>query len=278
VPGRRINRWGGLRIMMSQMFHSPARFRSRFSLVGPKRLLAAAGVAVLVGAGAGGIISAAGDDIDSTTFPAQVSLWDRAADGEGSRYSLQEPLVGMHDDFRQPVYYAVVAWQQLLNASGAQVVVDGAYGPATAAAVKNFQAANDIEPTGVVGYPTAKALLQPMVNQYAASAGIPPKTLMCHIATESNLDPGAVGLNGADMGIAQISLPHNPGVTAEDAFDIDFAIKYMAERNANAYNTYGNWSYAVASYNSPVAANQWQASGTGSERITTYAERALGSC
>lgn len=237
--------------------------------------LVAAAVAMIVIA-AGTVIANA--DEQPTSFPAQGARWDRAVDVNKSPYVLKTPNVGAARDRGQPLYYGVVAWQQLLNANGAKLTVDGSYGPQTQQAVKNFQRSKGIEPSGVVGYPTAKALLDPVVNKHAKRVGMSTGMLMCHIAAESALDPSAVGLNGSDMGIAQISLPHNPGVTAKQAFDVEFAIKYVADRDAKAYKTYKDWNIAVASYNSPAAANQWKRTGAANDLAGKYAQRVMNGC
>lgn len=244
---------------------------------GPRRWLAlVVGLVAVATFTAGTVaVSASGP---SDNFAAQGGRWDRASDVTRSPYVLQTPNVGSRSQFGQPLYHGVVAWQQLLNENGARLTVDGAYGPRTQAAVKSFQQSRGLEPTGVLGYPTAKALLDGIVDRNAKKVGMPTSLLMCHLAAESNLDPSAVGLNGSDMGIAQISLPHNPGVTSLQAFDIEFAIEYMAKRDAKAYKRYGDWGVAVVSYNSPVAANRWQATGTPSELARTYSQRVLGSC
>jgi peptidoglycan hydrolase-like protein with peptidoglycan-binding domain len=50
--------------------------------------------------------------------------------------------------------------QRLLGQVGLRVVVDAKYGPGTAAAVKQFQRATHLPPSGVVGPKTARALLR----------------------------------------------------------------------------------------------------------------------
>jgi peptidoglycan hydrolase-like protein with peptidoglycan-binding domain len=48
--------------------------------------------------------------------------------------------------------------QMALNANGAQLQVDGKWGPATRAALKTYQSAHQLKPTGLVDAETAKAL------------------------------------------------------------------------------------------------------------------------
>jgi peptidoglycan hydrolase-like protein with peptidoglycan-binding domain len=61
----------------------------------------------------------------------------------------------------------VTELQNLLNARGAKLVVDGDFGPLTLAAVKAFQSSKDLEPDGLVG-PLTKAAL------YAGATPPPP--------------------------------------------------------------------------------------------------------
>ena len=48
--------------------------------------------------------------------------------------------------------------QMALNANGAQLTVDGKWGPATSAALKSYQQGHSLKPTGKMDAATAKAL------------------------------------------------------------------------------------------------------------------------
>lgn len=57
-----------------------------------------------------------------------------------------------------PAQQHVAKLQMALNANGAQLKVDGNWGPATRAALKTYQGAHQLKPTGHVDAATAKAL------------------------------------------------------------------------------------------------------------------------
>ncbi len=64
----------------------------------------------------------------------------------------------------------------------------------------------------------------------------------------------------------------------EQAFDEDFAIRYMAQRDARTYARYGDWRIAVVSYNSPARAAAWKRNGYPDPVAEAYANRALVGC
>jgi peptidoglycan hydrolase-like protein with peptidoglycan-binding domain len=57
-----------------------------------------------------------------------------------------------------PKQQQVAKVQMALNANGAQLTVDGKWGPASSAALKSYQAAHSLKPTGKMDAATAKAL------------------------------------------------------------------------------------------------------------------------
>lgn len=57
-----------------------------------------------------------------------------------------------------PAQQHVAKVQMALNASGAQLTVDGKWGPKTSAALKAYQSAHKLKPTGKMDAATAKAL------------------------------------------------------------------------------------------------------------------------
>ncbi len=206
-------------------------------------------------------------------YPPQGATWRR--DGVLSLYKLTSPQQGSEPG---PVRYAVGVWQELLAEMGFDVPRSSVYDEATSAAVARFQRRAGFAATGEINLPTARALLGPTIRREAVRAGVPVGVLCGHLAAESLLDPAAVGTNGVDLGIAQISVPYNRNLTEQQMFDEDAAIRYMAERNAKAFARYGDWGIAVASYNSPVRASAWYRTGTPDEVARTYATRALRGC
>jgi len=240
---------------------------------------AAAIAVVVVGTAAVMVATATWSQAAGTTYPAQGGTWSRIEEGLRSRYVVTSPRVGAGSaEGDEPIRSAIRSYQGLLNGVGGKLAVDGVYGPGTAAAVAGYQRHIGIAPTGTLGYKTVKSLLMPVVTEQAAAVGMSSNLLMCHLAAESNLDFGAIGPNGSDLGVAQISLRHNPGVSVAQALDPVYSIRYMAERDANAFKRYKDWKLAVVSYNSPTAANEWRKSGTPSTRAAKYSQRVFEGC
>ena len=65
------------------------------------------------------------------------------------------PLPG---DNLTPKQQQVAKVQMALNSNGAQLNVDGKWGPSTSAALKSYQSAHGLKPTGRMDGATAKAL------------------------------------------------------------------------------------------------------------------------
>ncbi|HWA65688.1 MAG TPA: peptidoglycan-binding protein [Mycobacteriales bacterium] len=89
--------------------------------------------------------------------------------------------------------WPVLQLQQMLNRLGAKLTVDGGFGAATRAAVKAWQQAHQLAPTGVVRLPTWLSLINP------SPAGSTPPTTTPTTPTTSGAAPPAPG-NGTPPG------------------------------------------------------------------------------
>jgi peptidoglycan hydrolase-like protein with peptidoglycan-binding domain len=88
--------------------------------------------------------------------PAQSGAADQTADANAQSLSLgQNELLGSG---RNSSPEQVTQLQEMLNAQGGQLDVDGKFGPRTEEAVRNFQRENNLEIDGVVGPETQAAL------------------------------------------------------------------------------------------------------------------------
>lgn len=177
-------------------------------------------------------------------------------------------------------HYGVRVWQELLTEHGLRTPVTGIYDRRTAAGVAKFQRTRrHLQASGQVDYPTARALLAPTIRREAKRVGMPADLLCGHLDLESLLDPQAVNANGRDLGLAQINIGRwNPGVVVAQAFDEDYAIRYMATRDAAAYRRYGDWRIAIYHYNWPADARLWKSTGRPSARGAAYSAYALRGC
>lgn len=146
----------------------------------------------------------------------------------------------------------------------------GTFGPKTDAAVRSFQTAAVPPADGVVGRNTMRALLRPPIARIEAEKKIPGHLLWGLVGAESDYDPGAVGYTTPyDLGLVQINLQYNPGVSPEQAFDPTFALNYAADRMLTAYNkfrlltTNGTiaWNGAVLDHHAPAWAVSYVKSG-----------------
>ncbi|MDP9459523.1 MAG: peptidoglycan-binding protein [Actinomycetota bacterium] len=210
-------------------------------------------------------------------FPPTPAKWDREGTTATGVYRVTRPVQGRKPG--SPQHFGVRAWQELLVEHGLPVAVDGMYRRETAEAVKTFQVARGMRPTGSIDYPTARALLERTIKREAARVGMSADLLCGHLDLESRLNPAAVNPNGADVGLGQINLGRwNPDVSPGQAFDKDFAIRYMAERDVAAYRQFGDWRIALYDYNFPVGALQWKRSGRPSDTGKSYSDRVFHGC
>ena len=69
-----------------------------------------------------------------------------------------------------------------------------------------------------------------LITKYAAEYGASEHEMRVTIKCESNFNPKAVGDSGHSRGLVQIHRPSWPDITDEQAFNPDFAIRFMAER------------------------------------------------
>lgn len=159
----------------------------------------------------------------------------------------------------------------------------GIFGPRTDAAVRAYQKVKVPPADGIVGPNTMRALLKPVVSIEETVRDIPAHLLWGLIAQESGYDPGAVGYTTpSDLGLVQINTAVQP-VTPDQAFDPLFSIKWAANRMRKAYDKYSAklgpeeyakaWDCAVASHNSPAAADSWANGALPTLRVTDYVAR-----
>lgn len=180
-------------------------------------------------------------------------------------YELLTPVhVGANPEKNQSfraVWWGVHAIQLRINRLGynPHVRPDGNFGPLTDKALRWAQKNLNISDDGRCGPITAKALFYPVVETVAKENA---QIVGSIVHLESGFDPGAVGfVTNSDLGLAQINLAANPLITENQAFDYRYAIEYISQRITNALNFYTNRNAAIVSYNSPLWAKQWQATG-----------------
>lgn len=203
--------------------------------------------------------------------------WERTGTDVTEAYRVTQPRQGRRPG--TPEHHAIRTWQELLNEHGLPVQIDGVYHEDTERAVRAFQSRRGMPVTGRIDYPTARALLERTIKREAAAAGISPDLLCGHLDLESRLDPATVGPTGDDLGLGQILMGRwNPGISVADALDEDFAIRYMARRDAAAYRQFGDWRIAVFSYYHPAGAEAWKRTGRPAPRGRWYSETVLRGC
>lgn len=146
---------------------------------------------------------------------------------------------------------------------------DGIFGPATDADVRRLQLGAGLKVDGIVGRETMKAGLGELITDMANANNVPVEILGGVIMHESAMDPAAVGVNGADHGLAQINLAAHTSVSVEQALDVEFALLFTVDDLAHQYekwdgrtkNKVDAWNIAIANHNSPALAVTWARTG-----------------
>lgn len=189
----------------------------------------------------------------------------------------------------QAVALGVKAIQARVNSYGysPKLIVDGTYGPETAAGVKWTQAKMGFSAAGqdgIAGPVTCRALWHDLLVWFGGSWHVPASQLYGFMMLESVGDPGAVGFTTpSDRGLNQINLAAHPNITVEQAFNPNFSIDYTAKRLGEARARYSGKSAelknycAIAQHNSPRDAELWYKNGTPpNEKIKKYVDLVLG--
>lgn len=162
------------------------------------------------------------------------------------------------------VHLAVEQIQIMLGFEEADI--DGIFGPRTHQKVMALQARCGLKADGIVGPSTMRAGLTPLLQDLAARNGIPVAVLGGLIVNESNLDPAAVGVNGADHGIAQINLDVHP-LSVQEAIDIEKALEFTVRDLSSIVARWQGktsadpYDIAIANHNSPALAQIWARKG-----------------
>jgi soluble lytic murein transglycosylase-like protein len=189
----------------------------------------------------------------------------------------------------QGVHLGVQAIQIRLNkvgyrsTTGKQLVVDGVFGPASAAAVRWLQSSLQVKETGRVGTSLARVLFLPVAQAAERRHSIPSRLLCGLMLKESTADPGAVGSDVTDdKGLLQFNTKANKNISVEWMFDPERACDMAGERLAKALLKYRGKSTdlqhlcAVAQHNSPVRADYWWDTGKPpNQQIEKYARDVL---
>jgi peptidoglycan hydrolase-like protein with peptidoglycan-binding domain len=188
----------------------------------------------------------------------------------------------------QAVHLGVKAIQARVNAYGYSpaLVVDGTYGPETAAGVKWVQGKVGISlagQDGIAGPVTCRALWRDLLIWSGGVHHVPASQLYGFIMLESLGDPGAVGVvTPSDRGLNQINLVAHPNITVEQAFNPTFSIDYTAKRLGDARIRYSGKSAdlknrcAIAQHNSPAQAESWYKNEVPpTDQIKMYVDRVL---
>lgn len=129
------------------------------------------------------------------------------------------------DQSQWAVQRGSAAIQQALG----DLIIDGAFGEKTEAAVRAFQSRNGLYADGVVGPKTARALFVPRIVSTSNAFGVDTKIVFGIVFQESGFDPGAVGYTTPnDLGLAQINTKVHS--YPDSVTDPAYAITWTAER------------------------------------------------
>lgn len=171
---------------------------------------------------------------------------------------------------------------------------DGVWGPKTTTAAKEFQKDAGLIADGEFGRKSATALFTPAIDMAEDIYNIPNNFLRGMLASESALDPGAVGYyiyygttqeyRGVDRGVGQINSKAHPEISWLDAFNFNIAASYTADRLRDTFDSLKKsypkattdvlWDAAIVSHNNPSAGRQWAKNGVSpSEAATLYVEK-----
>lgn len=160
--------------------------------------------------------------------------------------------------------------QQYLNAN--PDYLNGGFGTLTDRAVRRLQQDEQLVVDGIVGPKTALHLYEPVFEAEEARRVIPGHILRGLIRNESSVDPGCVGSNTNDRGIAQINRDAHPEVSDKTAYaNATFCVALAATLLRNAYEKFRSWAPAIACFNNPAKAQQWAQNGIAPDnQIATY--------
>lgn len=154
------------------------------------------------------------------------------------------------------VHYAVRAYQQAINErTGADILVDGYYGPVTRRAVAAFQESQGVQAWGGIGEDTSERLLTPRVTltvQHRPNrhAGVTVTIIKGLIRKESNWDAGAVGYaDDRDVGLVQINHTAHPDWDTARRINVVTCVEFAVDYLTQSRHELGNIRDAIASYN-----------------------------
>lgn len=178
---------------------------------------------------------------------------------------------------------------ELTKAGYAPGIADGVWGPKTTAAAKEFQSEEGLVADGEFGRKSAVKLFTPVIDIAEDEHNIPSYFLRGMMASESALDPGAVGYfiyygtsleyRGVDRGAGQINSKAHPEISWFDAFDFRFAADYTANRLRDTFDSLKAanpkqtlsvlWDAAIVSHNNPSAGRAWAKNGVSPSTAAT---------